>query len=175
MRFYFALLFYFFLFGMLQGQGTQLLRQPSLSNSHIAFVYANDLWQVDRAVGQAVRLTTNEGSESNPHYSDDGQWIAFTGEYDGNTDVYIIHSAGRSPERLTWHPYGDMVQGWSPDGTVIFRSNRHGVPSIPSTLYEVSTAGGLPTAIPVQRSAYGEYSGDGEYLAYTPIVSWDQE
>jgi len=68
-----------------------------------------------------------------------------------------------------------MVQGWSPDGTVIFRSNRHGVPSIPSTLYEVSTAGGLPTAIPVQRSAYGEYSGDGQYLAYTPIVSWDQE
>ncbi|HAH35016.1 MAG TPA: hypothetical protein DCL81_00195, partial [Algoriphagus sp.] len=69
------------------GQGTQLLREPTLSQSEIVFVYANDLWKVGRQGGQAMRLTSNEGEERLPHFSPDGKYIAFTGEYDGNTDV----------------------------------------------------------------------------------------
>lgn len=92
-------------------QGTQLLRQPTVSEKSIVFVYANDLWKVDRNGGEAERLTTNEGYESLPHFSPDEKWIAFTGQYGGNTDVYIIPAEGGSPQRLTWHPGGDFVQG----------------------------------------------------------------
>jgi tricorn protease len=92
-------------------QGTQLLRQPTLSSESIVFVYANDLWKVDRTGGDAVRLTSNEGYESLPHFSPDDKWIAFSAQYDGNTDVFIIPSEGGSPKRLTWHPSGDYVQG----------------------------------------------------------------
>lgn len=70
-------------------------------------------------------MTSNEGEESLPHFSPDGNWIAFTGEYDGNTDVYLIPAKGGEPKRLTWHPGADMVTGWSPDGSkVIFSSGR---------------------------------------------------
>jgi tricorn protease len=98
------------------GQGTQLLRQPTLSQTEIVFVYADDLWKVSKNGGTATRLTSNEGEESFPHFSPDGKWIAFTGEYDGNTDVYLIASDGSEPKRLTWHPGNDQVTGWSPDG-----------------------------------------------------------
>ena len=73
-------------------QGTQLLREPTISSESIVFVYANDLWKVDRNGGDAIRLTTYEGQESLPHFSPDEQWIEFTGQYDVNTDVYIIPS-----------------------------------------------------------------------------------
>jgi len=162
-------------FGLMSSQGSQLLRQPSISSTHIVFVYANDLWQVKRSGGKAIRLTTNEGYESNPHYSEDGKWIAFSAQYDGNTDVYIVSSQGGSPERLTWHPGQDIVQGWSPDGDVLFRSSRYAHPSNSSSFYTVSTAGGIPSALPVKRSAYGELSSDGKYLAYAPIMAWDPE
>ncbi len=76
----------------LNAQGTRLLRQPTISNQHIAFVHANDLWIIDHLpgktkLGNARRLTSNEGAETNPHFSPDGKLIAFTGEYDGNVDV----------------------------------------------------------------------------------------
>ena len=84
------------------GQGTQLLRQPTISDSKIVFVYANDLWSVSKEGGDAVRLTTHEGLESSPHFSPDGKLVAFTGQYDGNTDVYVIPIEGGQPARLTW-------------------------------------------------------------------------
>ena len=83
------------------GQGTMLLRQPRLSRESFVFVYANDLWKVPLSGGSARRLTTNEGYESSPHFSDDGKWIAFSSEYDGNTDIYSIPSEGGTPKRLT--------------------------------------------------------------------------
>ena len=156
-------------------QGTQLLRQPTLSDTEVVFVYANDLWKASRDGGAAIRMTTNEGYESNPHFSPDGQTIAFSAQYGGNTDVYIISSQGGSPERLTYHPSGDFVQGWTPEGDIIFRSSRTGHPTITNKLYKVSLNGGLPTALPVPRAAYGEVSPDGEYVAHTPITSWDPE
>ena len=109
------------------GQGTQLLRQPTLSQSEIVFVYANDLWKVAKSGGSAIRLTSNEGEETLPHFSPDGKQIAFTAEYDGNTDVYLIPSEGGDPQRLTWHPGADLVTGWTPDGNhITFTSGREG-------------------------------------------------
>ena len=113
----------FFLSQTLQAQGTRLLRQPTVSAKSIVFVYADDLWLVDREGGNARRLTTNVGSESEPHFSPDGQTIAFSAEYGGNTDAYIMNLSGGEPRRLTWHPGEDAVQGWTPDGkSVLFRS-----------------------------------------------------
>ncbi|WP_372973411.1 PDZ domain-containing protein [Muriicola sp.] len=169
------LLLFFLLSSLLNGQGTQLLRQPTLSGEHIVFVYANDLWKVSANGGQAERLTSNEGYEFSPHFSSDGSWIAFTAEYDGNSDVYIIPIAGGEPQRLTWHPGDDVVQGWTPDGKVLFRSAREARPTQTNKLYTVSPEGGLPQAIAVPRAAYGEISADGKYVAYTPITSWDPE
>ena len=156
-------------------QGTQLLRQPTVSSSHIVFVYANDLWQVPRDGGDAIRLTSNEGSESLPHYSPDGSQIAFSGQYGGNTDVYVIPASGGTPKRLTWHPGGDFVQGWTPEGKVIFRSGREARPTQTNKLYAVGMDATLPEALPVPRAAYGEMSTDGKYLAYVPITGWDPE
>ncbi|MDZ7648243.1 MAG: hypothetical protein U5K54_14275 [Cytophagales bacterium] len=106
-------------------QGTMLLRQPTISSSEIVFVYANDLWIVAKDGGDARRLTSNEGAESNPHFSPDGKLIAFTGQYDGNTDVYLIPAEGGQPTRLTWHPGADQVTGWTPDGeSILFATSR---------------------------------------------------
>jgi len=159
----------------LMSQGTQLLRQPSLSATDIVFVYANDLWLVDRSGGSAKRLTTNEGNENNPHFSADGKQIAFSAEYGGNMDVYVIDADGGSPKRLTWHPEADIVQGWTVNGEVMFRSSRAAHPTETNSFYKVGMDGGLPQAMNVTRAAYGEQSPDGKYLAYTPITSWDVE
>ncbi|MEQ8477905.1 PDZ domain-containing protein [Fulvivirga sp.] len=156
-------------------QGTMLLRQPTLSSTDVVFVYANDLWKAPVGGGNAVRLTSNEGYESLPHFSNDEKWIAFTAEYDGNTDVYIIPAAGGSPKRLTYHPSADFVQGWTPDGKIIFRSGRNARPTQTNQLYTISTNGGLPELIDIPRAAYGEISIDGKYIAYTPITGWDPE
>ncbi|MEM9821043.1 MAG: PDZ domain-containing protein [Bacteroidota bacterium] len=156
-------------------QGTQLLRQPTISTDHIVFVYANDLWKVKRSGGDAFRLTSNEGHESLPHFSPDEKWIAFSAEYGGNEDVYLIPSEGGTPQRLTWHPSGDFVQGWTPEGEVIFRSGREGRPTQTNKLYKVPMEGGLPQSLEIPRAAYGEISPDGQYIAYTPITSWDPE
>ncbi|QYH38178.1 protease [Algoriphagus sp. NBT04N3] len=158
------------------GQGTQLLREPTLSQSEIVFVYANDLWKVGRQGGQAIRLTSNEGEERLPHFSPDGKYIAFTGEYDGNTDVYLIPSSGGEPQRLTWHPGDDLVTGWSPDGSkVIFTSSREGHPTQESRFFEISVKGGMPQSLEIPRAVNGEISPDGKHFAYQQIAFWDPE
>lgn len=156
-------------------QGTMLLRQPTVSQNQIVFVHANDLWVVDREGGDATRLTSSEGAESFPHFSKDGKQIAFSGQYDGNTDVFVVSVDGGAPKRLTFHPGADQVQGWSPDGKVIFASSRKGHPTRLNKFYSVSVDGGFPEELPIPRIAYGEISPDGKYAAYTPITSWDPE
>ena len=158
------------------GQGTQLLRQPSLSQSEIVFVYANDLWKVPKSGGQAIRLTSNEGEETLPHFSPDGKFIAFTGEYDGNVDVYVIPSSGGEPQRLTWHPGSDLVTGWTPDGNFItFTSGREGHNTQESKFFQISKNGGMPTPLPIPRAVNGEISPDGRHIAYQQISFWDPE
>jgi len=156
-------------------QGTQLLRQPTLHGDDVVFVYANDLWKSSLNGGTAIRLTSDEGYESNPHFSNDGKLIAFTAQYDGNVDVFVMPAEGGEPKRLTYHPGGDFVQGWTPDGKVLFRSGREAQPTMTNKFFTVSTDGGLPEALDIPRAAYGEMSPDGKHLAYTPITGWDAE
>ena len=168
-------LFSFILSYSMYSQGTRLLRQPTLSNTDVVFVYGADLWKVPINGGNAIRLTSDEGDESNPQFSKDGQWIAFTAEYDGNTDVYIIPAIGGEPKRLTYHPAADIVQSWTPDGKILFRSNRESKPTQTNKFYTISTEGGMPEPFEIPRAAYGEISEDNKYIAYTPITSWDAE
>lgn len=157
-------------------QGTMLLRQPTISSTHIVFVHANDLWIVSREGGDAVRLTSSAGQESEPHFSPDGRMIAFTGQYDGNTDVYVVPAAGGQPVRLTWHPGADIVNGWTPDGKyVIFVSSREGYPTAESKFFRVGVNGGMPEPLPVPRAANGSMSEDGKYMAYQEVSFWDPE
>ncbi|WP_420317005.1 S41 family peptidase [Ekhidna sp.] len=156
-------------------QGTQLLRQPTISSTDIVFVYANDLWKVSRNGGDAVRMTTNEGYESMPHFSPDEKWIAFSAQYEGNTDVYVMPAKGGSPKRMSYHPGADIVQGWTPDGKVIFRSTRAAYPTRLNRWYTIGMEGGLPNLFEIPRIASGELSPDGKYVAYEPITYWDPE
>ena len=154
-------------------QGTRFLRQPSVGASEIAFVHANDIWVVGRDGGQARRVTTDEGAETEPAFSPDGRWIAFTGEYGGGQDVYLVESAGGQPRRLTWHPGADVVQGWTPDGDILFRSGREAVPTRLWKFYTVPADGGFPEAFPLHQAYQGEMSDDGAWLAYQEIQLWD--
>src|SRR6266566_5150040 len=97
-------------------QSRQLLRTPTMNRTHIVFSYAGDLWSVPRDGGSAQRLTSAAGIEVDPIFSPDGATIAFTGEYDGNVDVFVMPAAGGEPRRLTWHPAADVAVGWTPDG-----------------------------------------------------------
>src|SRR5690606_35614707 len=109
----------------LNGTPTRLLRTPSVSSTHIAFAYANNIWIVERAGGTARRLTSFQGQTTNPRLSPDGRHVAFSAQYTGNTDVYVVPVDGGQPTRLTWHPGADIVQGWTPDGrNVLFASAR---------------------------------------------------
>ena len=152
---------------------TRLLRQPTIHQNKIVFVYANDLWVTSADGGQAQRLTSNEGLETNPHFSPDGQWIAFSAQYDGNFDVFVIPVQGGDPKRLTWHPGGDVVQGWTPEGKVLFRSGRKSHPTQTNAFYTVGMDGGLPVSAGLPRAAFGELSPDGKHMAYVPITFWD--
>ncbi len=101
------------------------MRKPALSKTQIVFSYAGDLWRVSRAGGEAIRLTTGPGTETDPTFSPDGSMIAFTGSYAGNQDVYVVPAEGGIPKRLTWHPGHDEAVGWTPDGKhVVFASDR---------------------------------------------------
>src|SRR5580658_4288220 len=147
-----------------------LLQRPAFNGMLIVFSYAGDLWTVDRNGGRAYRLTTGTGVETDPVFSPDGAMIAFTGEYDGNTDVFIVPATGGVPKRLTYHPGTDSAVGWTPDGKyVIFRSNRESGSPRYTKLFKVSVNGGLPTALPLPMAFSGKFSGDGKYFAYSPV------
>jgi tricorn protease len=147
-----------------------LLQRPTFNGNLIVFSYAGDLWTVDRNGGHASRLTTGTGIETDPVFSPDGTMIAFTGEYDGNIDVFVVPAIGGVPRRLTHHPGADSAVGWTPDGKyVIFRSNRESSSPRYTKLFKVSLNGGLPTALPLPMASSGKFSVDGKYFAYSPV------
>lgn len=151
------------------GDTPLLMQQPTLSNSHVVFVFAGDLWRVSRNGGAAQRLTTGKGSEFNPVFSPDGSAIAFTGEYDGNVDVYVVPSAGGVPHRLTWHPSADIMLDWTPDGKeILFTSGRTAFSRF-RELFTVSRSAGFPKKLPLPMGFEGSYSPDGSHIAYVPI------
>ena len=158
-------------------QETLLLRQPSVSEKHIAFAYAGNIWVVDRAGGESRRLTSFQGGASNPRLSPDGATVAFTGSYGGNADVYVVPVGGGEPKRLTWHPGGDNVQGWTPDGKrVVFASGRQShAPNPVPRFWTVSTEGGAEEPMAIPRAFQGMISPDGARIAYRMASSWDDE
>ena len=150
---------------------TKFLTQPATSASMIAFVYANDLWTADLEGQNVRRLTSDVGVESSPAFSPDGSLIAFSAQYDGNTDVYVVPAAGGIPKRLTWHPLADLVQGFTPDGkSVVFVSARDSAVRAYLGLYSVPVAGGVPTRIAVPYAYKAAYSLDGKFIAYNPFM-----
>jgi len=159
------------------GAGTRLLRTPTVSATHIAFAYANNIWTVERAGGTARRLTSFQGQTSNPHFSPDGKWIAFSAEYAGNTDVYVVPAEGGEPKRLTWHPGNDLAQGWTADGkSVLFASGRASwAPNAASRFWTVPAEGGVEEPLPLPRGYQGKISPDGSRIAYRMNTSWDEE
>ncbi|HRH42655.1 MAG TPA: PDZ domain-containing protein [Pyrinomonadaceae bacterium] len=153
-----------------------LFRQPTINQTEIVFSYGGDLWIVSRNGGDAKRLTAGVGIETNPYFSPDGNWIAFTGEYDGNTDVYLVPKTGGVPKRLTYHPSPDEVSGWTPDGkSVLFTSSRNSSSNY-SRLFTMPVNGeGLPTEIPLPMVDRGTFSPDGNFVAYEPLSQWQPD
>ncbi len=159
---------------------TKLLRFPDIHGDRVAFSYAGDIWTAPVSGGAATRLTAHPGQEIFPRFSPDGQSIAFTGQYDGDEQVYVVPSSGGVPRQLTWYPavgplpprwgYDNQVYDWTPDGEgVLFRSFRYG--DLGQThLFIVPAAGGLPVQLPMPRSGGGDLSPDGGKVAYSPLA-----
>ncbi|HMH21417.1 MAG TPA: PDZ domain-containing protein, partial [Puia sp.] len=149
---------------------TRMLSQPCISGDRIAFIYAEDLWVAHADGSQPRRLTVDAGIESRPMFSPDGKLIAFSAQYDGNTDVFVVPVEGGSPRRLTWHPNPDIVRGFTPDGkSVLFASNRTTFSNRYTQLFTVPVTGGPATQLVIPNAAFACYSPDGKYIAYTPI------
>ena len=159
---------------------TRLLRFPDIQGDRVVFTYAGDLWSAPVAGGLAIRLTAHPGLEMFARFSPDGRWIAFTGQYDGDEQVYVIPSTGGVPRQLTYYPargpltprwgYDNQVIGWTPDGRVLFRSLRDGWDLADSRLYTVSTEGGLAEPLPMPQSGAGDFSPDGKQMVYNPFA-----
>lgn len=151
-------------------EDTRLLSKPAMSDSQIAFIYAEDLWVANKDGSSPNRLTVDDGIESNPVFSPDGSLIAFNAEYDGNTDVYVVPTNGGVPERLSWHPGSDLVRGFTPDGSaVLFGSQRSVFTNRYMKLFEVSVKGGQVKELEIPNAFWADYSDDGKYIAYTPL------
>jgi len=149
---------------------TRLLSDPAISAERIAFIYANDLWTCDLDGKNVRRLTSDVGVESSPAFSPDGKWIAFSAQYEGNTDVYVVGSEGGVPKRLTWHPGPDVAQGFTADGkSVLFTSPRTVYTARYTQLYTVPVEGGAEELLPIPHSDRAAYSADGKRIAYNPL------
>ena len=159
---------------------TKLLRFPDIHGDRVVFSYAGDLWLASTDGGQATRLTAHPGLELFARFSPDGSRIAFTGQYDGDEQVYVIPATGGVPRQLTYYPargplaprwgYDNQVYDWSPDGqAVLFRSLRYSTDLSDSRLYLASADGGLPIPLPMPESGAGDLSPDGSRVVYSPL------
>lgn len=158
---------------------TRLLRFPDVCGERVVFTYAGDLWTTSVQGGTAVRLTAGPGLEQSARFSPDCSRVAFTGQYGGDDQVYVIDAAGGEPTQLTYYPtigplpqrwgFDHQVYGWTPDGqAVLFRSWRDSINTSHPQLYTIPAAGGLPTALPMPSAGVGRYSPDGTRIVYSP-------
>ena len=152
-----------------QTAGPVLAQQPALSATQVVFVFAGDLWTVPRTGGEARRLTAGPGVESNPWFSPDGSSIAFTGQYDGNTDVFVVPAQGGVPKRLTWHPDADIALGWTRDGKRVLFSSTRSSHSRFRELFLADPNGGLEEKLPLPMGFEAAFSPSGDRLAYVPL------
>lgn len=162
--------------------GTKLLRFPDVHGDRVVFTYGGDLWTASTSGGRATRLTAHPGLEFFAKFSPDGQWIAFTGQYDGDEQVYVMPAEGGEPVQLTFYPaagplaprhgYDHLVYGWTPDGSaILFRSMRDADSAgrTEGKLYIVPRTGGLPEPLPLHTAGAGDFSPDGKKLVYSPL------
>ena len=158
---------------------TKLLRFPDIHGERVVFTYGGDLWLAPVAGGVATRLTSHPGVELFAKFSPDGNWIAFTGQIDGDEQVYVIPTVGGVPRQLTHYPargplpprwgYDNQVFGWTPDGrSILFRSHRDSWTLPVSRLYRVALTGGAAEVLPMPESGAGDYAADGSKIVYSP-------
>lgn len=154
-------------FGFTQTQPeTLLLRNPSISAQHITFVYGGDIWLADKDGKNPKRLTVNPAVEQNPIFSPNGENIAFSGNYDGNTDVYVISIHGGEPVRVTNHPAADVLRGWLSNEEVYFTSQREFTYSLGSRLFSSTLTEAIDKPLIMPEATQGSPSKDGRYWAY---------
>ncbi len=167
--------------GMAQDEA-RLLRFPTIHGNQVVFTYAGNLFSVAATGGVARQLTSHEGFEMFPRFSFDGKWIAFTGQYDGNTEIYLMPSEGGAPKRLTYTGTlgrddvsdrmgpNNIVMGWMHDNKhIVFRSRMHEHNDFLGQLYVVSIDGGLPEQLPLPRGGFCSYSPDDSKLVYNRV------
>ena len=156
------------------GSPARLARQPDIHGDLIVFVHGEDIWTVASAGGVAKRITFHEGEERFPRFSPDGRRIAFTGEYDGNADVYVMNVEGGDISRVTYHPGPDEVVGWHPtNGKILFRSTRDSYSRF-TRLYLIAPDGGGLEGLPLPEAGWGSFSPDGSTIAYTRSATEDR-
>lgn len=159
-----------------RGQETRLLRQPNISNSQIAFVYGGDIWVVGKDGGDAKRITSTAAVESDPHFSPDGNFIAFTSNRAGSPSVYVVSANGGIPTRITWYPAPSYARGWTEDGKkIVYASSRESAPTGFCRLWTVAKEGGPSTLLPAPWGYDGELSKDGKKLVVDRVTRWDSE
>jgi tricorn protease len=162
------LLFLISLSGISAQVDARMLQYPDVSKTHISFTYAGDIWVVPKTGGTAYRLTTAKGIEGFAKFSPDGSQLAFSGNYDGNTDVYVIPILGGLPKRITHHGMSDRVVDWFPDGkNLIFASSRESGKQRFNQFFKVSKDGGLAEKLPLPYAEFGSVSPDGRKIAFT--------
>lgn len=148
----------------------RMMRQPDVSATHIAFVYAGDIWVAPKTGGEAVRLSSPRGEESFPKFSPDGTTIAFTGNYDGNSDIYTVPVSGGVPQRVTHHGATDRMLDWYPDGqSLLFATTMTSFKDRFNQLYKVAVTGGLPEKLPMPYGEFGTMSPDGKSIVFNTI------
>ena len=147
----------------------RMLRYPDVSETQITFVYAGDIWVVGKEGGMANRLSSPLGEESRPRFSPDGSKIAYTANYDGNPEVYVIPAMGGTPRRITFHPMWDGLLDWYPDGRhLLIGSSRESGRQRFAQFYKISAEGGLAEKLPVPYGGNGSISANMEQIAYNP-------
>ncbi len=150
------------------------MQHPTMNSSHIVFAFGDALWSVPREGGAATRLTIGPEVLNDPYFSPDGKKIAFSANYDGNTDVYVMPAEGGTPKRLTAHPAPDVAVGWTPDGKNVLFSSSMLSNTDATRLFTVPVTGGFPTPVPLPMGTQGCYSSDGKRLAYVPTFKWEE-
>ena len=157
-------------------QTSRLFRAPSLSDTSIAFRYADDIWIVPLAGGSARRLTSTGNVDGGPFFSPDGQTVAYDAIENGSPNVYTIRADGGVPKQITYHPGGNSVVGWTPDGRdLLFISMRHAFRTYFQMFRIHADGSGLPEQLPLPSAYDGSLSPDGAHLAYNPWLQWEAD